>query len=113
MSQIGPSVTTNTYENPGYAIIDLDKETMLPLNYQIIRLDLEEANRSGVAEWELFTDYVSDYNLDGAVSPDEMYKLAMRIGADPDFASMYAWEQTRGVGVPTNMSPQSAFDMAC
>lgn len=34
---------------------------MLPINFLIYGLDVEKANLSGVAEWELMIDYVKDY----------------------------------------------------
>lgn len=40
VAQIGPSVVPLSYENPGYAILEVDQETMLPLNYQIYAMDL-------------------------------------------------------------------------
>jgi hypothetical protein len=33
VAQIGPAVTTLSYENPAYGIIEVDKKTMLPVNY--------------------------------------------------------------------------------
>ena len=53
LNQIGPSVTSYTENNPGYAIIEIDEQTMLPTNFLIYSLDLEKANASGVASWDL------------------------------------------------------------
>lgn len=78
VAQIGPSVTTDSYKNPGYALIEIDKETMLPLNYQIWAMDLVEANKNNNPTWEMFTDYRKDYGLE-SMSPDEMKKLAYQI----------------------------------
>jgi len=44
LNQIGPSVTTYTENNPGYAVIEFDAETMLPINFLIYALDIEKAN---------------------------------------------------------------------
>ena len=40
-SQIGPSGTPYTFNNPAYALIDVDAETMLPINWHIYAFDLD------------------------------------------------------------------------
>lgn len=40
LNQVGPSGTTDEEENPGYALIDVDAETMLPINFRIFAMDL-------------------------------------------------------------------------
>ena len=97
VSQIGPSGTSHELENPAYAVIELDAETLLPLNYQIYSLDLEKANASNKAEWKLTVDYIKDYKMKD-MSPDAMYKLAGMIRVDPRVASLYKWNMSRNVG---------------
>lgn len=75
LAQIGPSVTTGTDENPAYAVLELDAQTMLPLNWEFYVLDIEKANLKGEAEWENMFDYVENYHM-GYMSPDTLYTLA-------------------------------------
>jgi hypothetical protein len=46
---------------PSYLVSDVDAKTMLPLNFEIWSLDIEDANRTGEPKWELQIDYVNDY----------------------------------------------------
>mmetsp|Transcript_49806 Transcript_49806/g.67899 ORF Transcript_49806/g.67899 Transcript_49806/m.67899 type:complete len:207 (-) Transcript_49806:63-683(-) len=98
LNQIGPSVTTNSYENPGFALIDIDAETMLITNWEIWALDIEKANASGEAVWEKVIDYVKDYGMENGMSPDALYEVGEKILNDADFAAQYAWGRTRFVG---------------
>jgi len=88
-------------ENPAYAVVEVDAETLLPLNYQMYSLDLEKANASNKAEWKLTVDYLRDYKIKD-MSPDEMFRLAGIVGMDPRQANIYKWNMSRNVGhVPT------------
>lgn len=40
-NQVGPSGTTGMMENPSYALVDVDEETMMPVNWRIFYMDLE------------------------------------------------------------------------
>jgi len=80
-------VTTNSWENPGFAVIDIDAETMLITNWEIWALDIEKANAAGVAEWEKVIDYVNDYGMENGMSPDGLYEVAEKILNDLDFAA--------------------------
>ena len=88
LNQIGPSVTTYTEKNPGYAVLEIDQETMLPTNVLIYALDIEKANASGVADWELVVDYVNDYQMT-EMSPNGLYDLASRFRTDMDLLSLF------------------------
>jgi hypothetical protein len=50
-NQVGPSGTTGMFENPSYALVDIDEETMMPINWRIFYMDLEQANLTGTPEW--------------------------------------------------------------
>lgn len=81
-----------SWENPGYGVLTVDKETMLPMNFEIYGMDLVKANASGTPTWEVTTDYVRDYELlNKNVSPDSMYDLGKRLGEDSTLASLYQW----------------------
>jgi hypothetical protein len=77
--RVGPSVTTGSWENPAYALIDIDEETMLPINFRIFAMDLIEANASNEPQWVQLIDYVNDYGITPGMSPDSLYDLAYRM----------------------------------
>lgn len=88
-------------------MIDIDAETLLPLNFQIYYFDLEKANKAGSPKWELYLDYVEDYMLKpGYPSPDALYDLAMRVQNERPFASLYLNDMTRGVGAIKDVDPK-------
>jgi hypothetical protein len=114
VSQIGPAVTTMSWENPGYGVLTIDKETMLPMNFEIYAMDLVKANASGTPTWEVTTDYVKDYELkNNNVSPDSMYDLGERMVDDRTLASLFRWNLSRNVKEPTNMSASEMKDQSC
>ena len=84
LNQIGPSVTTETDENPAYALIDVDAETMLPVNFRIWAMDITEANETGEPVWRQVIDYVEDYGMTEGLSPDALYDFAYRMMDDKD-----------------------------
>lgn len=97
VSQIGASGTTYTDVNPSYALIDIDAETMLPVNFRIFAFDIDEANASDAEQpdWRLFTDYAKDYDLDGGVSTESLYNLAARLRTDVRFYENFLWDKSR------------------
>ena len=100
--------------NPSYAVVDVDAETLLPLNFQIYYLDIEKANKSGEDHWELYLDYVRDYRLNPAFpTPDAMHDLAMRVMTERPFASLFLNDMSRGVGAITNVDPKVQRKWAC
>jgi hypothetical protein len=101
------------YKNPGYAIIDIDKATLLPINYEIWGMDIDQANLTDKPVWEKKVDYVKDYKLDTYPSPDELWKLADKISTDNTFASVFKWNMTRNVSVPSGVSGSEASKLAC
>ena len=95
LGQVGPSVTTDTWENPAYALIDIDEETMLPINFRIFAMDLIEANASNEPQWVQLIDYVNDYGITPGMSPDSLYDLAYRMTQDVDLFWKFSWDMTR------------------
>lgn len=99
-AQIGPSATSLRNENPAFAVIDTDSETMLPLNYQMWAMNLTEANKEGGEPfWEIFVDYRAEYEMED-MSPDSLYKVAERVRDEKKFAGMFEWHKSRKVGDP-------------
>jgi len=85
---------------------------MLPINYEIWALDIEEANRTGVPNWEKVIDYVNDYNMELGVSPDGLYDLAQRMLTDSDLARKYKWGMNRfATDEPNTFNAHSLFCM--
>jgi hypothetical protein len=87
-----------TNENPAYALIDVDEETMLPTNFRIFYANLEEANKTGEPEWVQLIDYVKDYGMTEGMSPDALYELATRMTTDQDFFWDWKYDETRDAG---------------
>jgi hypothetical protein len=112
VAQIGPSVTTSAYKNPAYGLITVDKETMLPTNYQIYAMDIEKANKYDAPLWDLSVDYKHDYDLDD-IRPDAMYSLAERVRTDRSFAGLYKYHMARKVGAPKEISAKEAKQIGC
>ena len=98
LNQVGPSGTTVTDENPAYALIDVDAETMLPINFRIFAMDLVEANASGTPQWVQMIDYVNDYGMTEGMSPDALYRLAVRLTTDKRFYEQFMWDNSRRTG---------------
>ena len=36
---------------------------MLPINFYIYEINLDEANRNGVTDWRMLIDFIKDYNM--------------------------------------------------
>jgi hypothetical protein len=99
---------------PSYLVSDVDAKTMLPLNFEIWSLDVEDANRTGEPKWELQIDYVNDYKLDPPfVSPDALHDLATRIGESKPLASLFRSDMFRKVDVPRNMTKNDQKQLYC
>lgn len=45
LANVAGSVTTYSVQNPSYMIIELDQETMLPVNMYTYAMDIETANK--------------------------------------------------------------------
>lgn len=86
------------YENPSYALLDIDAETMLPVNWRIFSMDLEQANATGTPEWVELIDYSKDYLSGEGVSPDGLNGMAERLLTDSEFYWQINYDKTRHVG---------------
>lgn len=112
LNQIGPSVTSYTDNNPGYAVLEIDQETMLVTNILIYGLDFDKANKSGVAEWNLTTDYVKDYKMT-EMSPNGLYDLASRFKTDLPLLSLFDWDTSRKFGHQKFLKPHDGLKLFC
>ena len=72
---------------------------MLPLNWKIYKLDIEKANASGIAKWELSVDYLNDYQL-GQMSPNALYNFSKRLTekGNEELLQRFLWDESRQVG---------------
>lgn len=69
--------------------LDLDAETLLPVNKNTIYFDLEKANTEGKPTW-VSNDYLKTWSLTD-LSPNSMMDFANRIKTDKDLASQWEW----------------------
>jgi hypothetical protein len=53
---IGGSLTSYTDKNPGFTVIEVDEELMIPLNFKTYYFNLTKANL-GQPKWELYHDF--------------------------------------------------------
>mmetsp|Transcript_4747 Transcript_4747/g.6255 ORF Transcript_4747/g.6255 Transcript_4747/m.6255 type:complete len:239 (+) Transcript_4747:1215-1931(+) len=92
LANVAGSVTTYSVQNPSYMIIELDQETMLPVNMYSYALDIERANAEGHPTWELIHDYKEAYGMTD-LSPWSMKALSERFLSDADVAAEFTWNQ--------------------
>lgn len=69
-------------------MIDLDQETMLPVNMYVYYMDLDKANETGTPTWELLHDYKEEYGL-ADLSPKSMLDLSNRMKTDANLANQF------------------------
>ena len=63
MSYIVTSGTTFRGKRPGFNVIYLDPETMLPVDLEIYAFDLDHANKEDEPRWEKLYDIRSELGL--------------------------------------------------
>lgn len=90
LHSIGGSVTPlNQGKNPSFMTIDLDSETLLPLNMESFYFDLGQANIDGQPTW-MSHDYLSEFKL-ADMSPASMLDFAHRMKEDKELAALWEW----------------------
>ena len=85
LNSVVGSLVTYDQSNPMFSVVDLDEETMLPLNIHIHSFDLAKANAEGEPTWEHLLDYKEEYGLDD-LSPASMKELSQRLLSEPETA---------------------------
>ena len=70
LSFVGGSLTSYTDKNPGFTVIEVDEELMIPLNFKTYYFNLTQAN-NGDPKWELYHDFKQEYDIP-SVSPDSL-----------------------------------------
>ena len=79
------SGTPFTNKNPGFRVVEIDQETMLPVNLETYIFNLTDAN----PEWKLSHDYLSHYDLED-VSPNSLNDLSEKLRDDEATALQYS-----------------------
>lgn len=99
---IAPSVTpwryrlstgeTGSAHNPGIRLIKYDRQTKVHLDIEQYYLDLEKANKDGVASWVLEYKATTDYNLTD-LSASQLLKLteSMKTSSEKAFTSYWKY----------------------
>eukprot|EP00350_Pseudokeronopsis_sp_OXSARD2_P012849 CAMPEP_0170557230 /NCGR_PEP_ID=MMETSP0211-20121228/20968_1 /TAXON_ID=311385 /ORGANISM="Pseudokeronopsis sp., Strain OXSARD2" /LENGTH=192 /DNA_ID=CAMNT_0010868045 /DNA_START=989 /DNA_END=1567 /DNA_ORIENTATION=+ len=88
------SVAMQPNGSPSFSVIEIDAELMIPVNFKVYMLDLDESNLKNSPVFRLQNDHLEMYDLDD-VSPDSMYSLSERILEDEETAILYLWNQYR------------------
>ena len=68
------SVTTFTGKNPSFRIMEVDKQTMLPVKMHTHFLNISRANEEGKATWEHRYEFTDIYEIED-LSPSSLVKL--------------------------------------
>ena len=83
---IGGSVSPDLLnKNPGFMTLDLDSETLLPINKNSYYFDIDKANSEGTPTWENH-DYLKTFKMKD-LSPSGFRDLADRIRTDKELAA--------------------------
>lgn len=78
---VAASTTTYELHNPSFKVLELDRDTLLPVNMYSHALDLDEANATGTATWREIHDYKTTYQM-ADLRPSNFKDLAYRIFHD-------------------------------
>ena len=93
-TNVAPSVTPWQFMQPSFQVIDLDAETLLPLNIHTYYMDIAKANAEGHPTWEILDDVVGTWKTKD-MSPSSMKDLAGRLLTDSDLAKDWVYYQSR------------------
>ena len=97
MTSVGGSVTTYDFMNPSFMVIDMDADTLLPLNMYTYSTDvdkIEESNANGVPVWTQLHDYKESYSM-ADLRPSNFKDLALRIFTDKELATTFIKNESR------------------
>ena len=93
-SFVAGSGTSGDTRNPSFAVIEYDKEFMVPINIETYFMNLTEANSGKEPEWKVLHDFKNEYSLKD-LSPSSMLDFTQRMYQDSDLASQYLWNKGR------------------
>lgn len=107
------SVTTHTWKNPSFNVIEFDAEYMIPVNIFSYSFDVNMANYLGQPNWVLLHDYLSYYSLPD-LRPDNLNSLAELVRTNEATATLHIWNQSRRVGLkPTSCNAGCRQNLYC
>ena len=93
LNTVGGSITpfsNSTGKNPSFHIIDIDAETLLPLEISTHYLDIEKANAEGKPTWKLSHNYTGTFEMKD-LSPSSMVGFANHMKNDMELSSKWEW----------------------
>lgn len=93
------SLTTYQNSNPGFTVVEIDEEFMVPINFKTYILNITRANLEGKATWELVHDYLQEYDIPD-VSPDSLFGLASRFLTDDKVYEKYIYNRGKRYAFP-------------
>ena len=96
------SLTTYEERLPSFRILDVDAETMRPVNFYDYRLNLTKWNNieDDNLEWDLGYEFLKEYNLTD-MSMESMAILTERLRTDNDTINKYAFNENSGSVITT------------
>ena len=97
LSFMSGSATSFVKKNPGFTVVEIDEELMIPLNFKIYIFNISKAdqNPGKTPTWELLHDYLDHYQLSD-LSPDTIYQnLALKVRDNEDTAKKYLWNKIK------------------
>ena len=75
MGSATPYLHKSPGKEPSFAVLYVDPETMLPVDYETWNFDLEYANKFDIPKWRRLLNWRDTYGLKD-LSPSSMLKLA-------------------------------------
>lgn len=109
MSYIVGSATPYQGKNPSFNILKMDKNTIVPVDFETHYLDIVESNKQDKPIWGLKFNYRDHFNLTD-LSPQSFYKQAEHMYFDSDAAATY--RDFQYVGGPSTWKP-APCDFQC
>ncbi len=96
------SLTTYSQLQPSFRILDIDEQTMRPLNFYDYRLNLTKWNNveSEDIQWDLAYDFLKEYNLTD-MSMESIEEFIEKLRKDQDTINKYNFNANSGVGSKT------------
>lgn len=110
---IAGSLTSYQNMNPSFLVIEVDEETMLPINTQTYYFNITHANLYNEPLWLPLHDLTSYYQLED-LSPDSINDFAHRVLNNETLANLYEWNTGRQYGpMPTSCNDGCRLNKYC
>lgn len=110
---IAGSLTSYTNMNPSFLVIEIDEETMLPINSQTYYFNISHANIYNEPLWLPLHDLTTYYSMED-LSPDSINDFAHRVLNNQTLANLYEWNIGRQYGpMPTSCDDNCRLNKYC